>query len=81
MNETEKEYETHDIYLAAYFKVCGCALVRQRRQGPRKFFVFTNVGGTMAGVREDYFAGRGRVDPYAYAQQVVAFKQMCFEAG
>lgn len=78
MNETDKEYETHDIYLAAYLKICGCDLVRQRRQGQRVFFIFTNKGGSMSGVREDYFAGRGKVDPFAYGQQIVAFKQMCF---
>lgn len=78
MSDTDKEYETHDIYLAAYFKVCGCTLVRQRRQGPRKFFIFTSAADPMEKLREDYFAGRGRVDPYSYAQQVMAFKQMCF---
>lgn len=77
MNE-DLEYETHDIYLAAYFMVCGCTLARQRRQGPRVYFIFTNPAGSMKELREAYYSNKGNVKAHMYAQQVIAMKQLCY---
>lgn len=73
------EYETHDIYLAAYLMICGCTLLRQRRQGPRKYFIFTNPAGSVKEMREAYYSGTGTVKAHQYAQQVIAVKQLCFD--
>ena len=75
---TEDEYETHDIYLAAYLKIAGCDLLRQRRQGPRVFFIFVNPGGTMKDMRDAYYSGKGTVSAHRYSQEVIAMKQLTF---
>jgi len=73
----QEEYETHDIYLAAYLKICGCTF-RQRRQGPRMFFIFTNPAGEVKGLRDAYYQGTAKVSPHQFAQEVIAMKQLCF---
>lgn len=78
MQEPE-EYETHDIYLAAYFTVAGCQMVRRRRAGQRVFFVFRNPAGSMQDMREAYYSNRGTVPAARYAQEVMAMKQLCHE--
>ena len=78
--ETDHEYETHDIYLAAYLHLAGCQLVRQRRQGARKFFIFTNSAGPISELRNAFFSGTANVKPHAFSQLVIAYKQMCFDS-
>jgi hypothetical protein len=73
----DSEYETHDIYLAAYLKICGCSF-RQRRQGPRVFFIFINPAVSISELREQYYQGSARVSPHQFAQEIMAFKQLCF---
>lgn len=73
------EFETADIYLAAYLKIAGCELQRRRRQGHRVYFVFTNAGGSMNDMREAFFSGRGKVSAHQYSREVMAFKEMCFD--
>jgi len=77
METANKEYETHDIYLAAYLKICGCTF-KQRRQGSRVFFIFTNSAGSIQELREAYYQGTARVSPHQFAQDIIAFKQLCF---
>lgn len=72
-------YETDDIYLAAYFRLCGCSLDKRRKIGNKVLFVFTNVAGPIRVLREDFYSGRARVDPHAFQQQIVAMKKMCFD--
>lgn len=74
-----EEFETHDIYLAAYLQLAGCSLKNRRKQGPRVYFVFTNVGGPINELREAYFSGKAIVHPHAFAQLVIAYKQLCWE--
>ncbi len=76
---TDSEYETHDIYLAAYFKVAGCVLDRRYREGRRWYFVFSNPGGTVRDLREAYFSGKAQVIAKDYAKEVQDMKQLCFE--
>jgi len=79
MDSTELEYETPDIYLAAYFTICGCVMVRKRVQGKRVFFVFTNPAGSIKQLREAFFANEGTVKAYDFSQKVKAMKELCFE--
>jgi hypothetical protein len=71
-----EEFETHDIYLAAYFKVSGCILARKRRQGQRVFLIFTNPGGPIRDLRYAFYSGSAKVDPHAYSREVIAMKQV-----
>ena len=75
----EEEFETHDIYLAAYLQLAGCTLVRRRKQGPRVYFVFVNPGGSVKDLREAFYNSSAHVSAYSYSQKVVAMKQLCFE--
>lgn len=80
MPPTEPELETHDIYLAAYLNLAGCTMERRRRQGPRVFFIFTNKGGSIQELREDFYSGKAQVKAYAYSKEVIAFKELTQQA-
>lgn len=75
----EEELETHDIYLAAYLKMAACEMKNRRRQGPRVYFVFTNVGGSLKSLREDFYSGKAVGKLHEYSQAIIAMKQLCFE--
>jgi hypothetical protein len=77
--DIEQEFETHDIYLAAYLKISGCEMVRRRRQGPRVYFVFRNLAGSVMEMREAYYSGKGQVAANTFAQEIMNMKQLCFE--
>ena len=74
-------YETDDIYLAAYFLLCGCVMGKRRKVGNKVIFVFTNPAGPMNDLREDYYSGKAMVRANAYAMTVVSVKKLCFDAG
>jgi hypothetical protein len=74
-----EEYETHEIYLAAYFFVSGCKYLRKHRQGPRVYFVFSNPAGSMKDLREAYYSDKGLVPAKKFADEIVRFKQLCFD--
>ncbi len=74
-----EEYETDDIYLAAYFSIAGCELARRRKQGPKVWFVFTNIGGSMKELRDAFYIGKAQGSYYSYSQKVIAMKQLCFD--
>ncbi len=74
-----EEYETDDIYLAAYLNLAGCDLVRRRRIGQKVMFVFTNSAGPIKDLRSAYYSNQAVVKANLFAQQVVSFKQLCFE--
>ena len=73
---TPEEFETTDLYLSAYLKICGCTF-RQRRQGSRVFFIFANPAGSVKEMRDDYYHGTARVSPHQYSQEIIAFKNLC----
>jgi hypothetical protein len=75
----EEDFETNDIYLAAYLKISGCDYDRRRREGARVFFVFSNKAGSVLDMREAYFAGKGKVVASAYAQELRNFKELCYK--
>lgn len=79
MPDLNDEYETDDIYLSAYLMISGCTLERRRKIGAKVLFVFTNAGGSIKDLREAYYAGKARVNPHQFSQQVVAMKKLCFE--
>lgn len=75
----EDEVETNDIYFAAYLIVSGCTMIRKRQQGPRRYFVFTNPGGSLTELRDGYYANSATVKANQYAQQIISMKQLCFD--
>jgi len=79
MLKSDSELETHDIYLAAYLLVAGCALVNTKRQGVRKIFVFSNPAGSLSELRQAYFSGSATVKAHEYAQKVIAMKNLVHE--
>ncbi len=79
MSDSSNELETHDIYLAAYFLISGCKMMRRRKQGNRVYFVFTNPAGSMQDLREAFFSGQAKVAAHQYSQQIIAVKQLCFD--
>jgi len=75
----QEELETHDIYLAAYLSIAGCALKRRYRTGPRVYFVFVNPAGSINELRESYYAGSATVKAHDFSQKVIGMKNLCFE--
>lgn len=75
---TDLDFETDDIYLAAYFMYAGCKYVGKRRVGPQKiYFIFRNDGGdSPSDLRKAFFSGEAVVRAHDYAQKVVAAKQL-----
>ena len=78
MTEPE-EFETHDIYLAAYLTLAGCTMKRERRVGQRKYFVFTNIATPISELRHGYYTGTATVKAHDFAQKIVAMKNLCFD--
>jgi len=79
MSDTDNEFETHDIYLAAYLQVAGCTLIRRRKQANRVYFVFANPAGSIKDLREAFFSGQAKVSAHQYSTAIVSMKQLCFE--
>jgi hypothetical protein len=79
MNTEDKEFETHDIYLAAFLKISGCTLLRRRKQANRVYFVFTNPAGSILDLREAFYSGTAKVVAHQYSITIVGMKQLCFE--
>jgi hypothetical protein len=78
-NITPEEYETHDIYLAAYLMLAGCVLKRERKVNARKYFIFTNPAGSMSELRSAYYNGTGTVKAHDFTQKIIAMKNLCFD--
>ena len=77
--DPNEEFETHDIYLAAYLMISGCKMVRRRKQGNRVYFVFVNPAGSIKDLREAYFSGQSKVAAHQYSQTIIAVKNLCYE--
>jgi hypothetical protein len=78
--QNPEEYETHDIYLAAYFKYSGCRYIgrRQDRNGRRWWFRFSNPTG-FSDLREAYFSGEAKVEAKAFVDEIQTMKELCFD--
>jgi len=73
------DYETHDIYLAAYFKIAGCEMSGRHKVGNRWYFKFSNPAGPMQDIREAYYSGKGQVPAVRFAQEIQNMKELCFD--
>ena len=80
MIDKSNEFETHNIYLAAYLSYAGCKLERKRKDGRRVYFIFTNAAGSIAELRDEYFSGNAMVSACKYSQAIMSFKELCFDA-
>jgi len=78
MSDLETDFETNDIYYAAYLMVSGCSLASQRRQGTRVYFMFKNPIGSFRELRNAYYTGTARVNPHEFSQKIMAVKALCF---
>lgn len=77
-NINNEGYETDDIYLAAYLKLCGCVMDNRRRVGTKVIFMFSNPAGVpVSELRDQYYSGaQGKL--YDYAHEIMRMKQLCF---
>lgn len=76
MPHEEESFECHDIYLAAYLSEAGCELKGRRKQGHRVFLIFSNVGGSIKTLREDFFSGRAKVTACKFADSIKKMKEL-----
>lgn len=78
IDQTEKddEIETDDIYLGAYFLLCGCSIAKTRKIGPKILWTFKNPAGSIHELRQAYYTGAvGKLCDFA--AKVVNMKQLC----
>lgn len=71
----EKEYETCDLYFAAFLQCAGCDMLKTRRDRNRFFFVFRDLGG-ISQLRNEYFGRRSKVDALSYADRIQSLKSL-----
>lgn len=65
-------FETHDIYLSAFFRVRGATMIRVRSQGARKFFIFSHPTENLKTLRDEYYNGAtGSFHRYSCELQVM----------
>jgi hypothetical protein len=78
IDQAENTYETDDIYLGAYFLLCGCSIARTRKIGPKVLWNFMNPAGSISELRQAYYMGAtGKLCDYA--SKVVVMKQLCHD--
>jgi hypothetical protein len=70
---TEEEYQTRDLYFAAYIVSSQRRLKRTERSGYRVTFVFPREAGTLHGAWLD---GTGMVSAQSYAGAIRNLKQL-----
>ncbi len=71
------DFETDDIYLAAYFKYCGCKYVGKRKAGMKFWFIFRNEGGDgFNELKTQFYSGAAVGKLHTFSQDVVAIKQL-----
>ena len=71
----DKEYETCDLYFAAFLQSAGCNMLKTRKDRARFFFVFQDLGG-IAQLKNEYFGRRSKVDALSYADCVQSLKSL-----
>jgi len=71
----EKEYETCDLYFAAFLQCAGCEMVKTRKDKARLFFVFQDLGG-IQNLKQEYFSRRSKVDALGYADVIQSLKSL-----
>jgi hypothetical protein len=57
------EYQTSDIVLASYLRLCGHDIVRINKVGLKGTFVFVDIDDDLI---QGYDVGRARVEPVAF---------------
>lgn len=71
----DKEYETCDLYFAAFLQSAGCNMIKTRKDRTRFFFVFQDLGG-ISQLKNEYFGRRSKVDALSYADRVQSLKSL-----
>ena len=75
-NDRDNEYTSADFYLTAYLLASGLELVETKKITPHKtLFLLKDIPKREALV-QDYFAGRGSVNPKAYKDWIQNLKAM-----
>ncbi len=73
------EYETDELYLAAYLKISGCVIERRRKVGNKVIFVFSNKAGSMIQLREDFYSDKAMVPAHRFSLELQSLKKLLFE--
>lgn len=72
------EYDTTDLYFAAYLQTAGVRMIRTDRQGQgRLTFVFDNSMSNIDGLKTAWFNKTGKVSALEYANNIKNLKHIC----
>lgn len=74
----EGEYDTTDLYFAAYLQVAGMPLKRtQKRGNGRLSFIFDSDVVNLEELKNAWFNNSGRVPALPYANAIKNLKHIC----
>ena len=71
-----KEFQTSDLYLAAYCQALGFELLRLDRRGHQGVFVFDLEDESESTIKSDFHSGKGTVSALEYANACKALKAL-----
>lgn len=75
MSNDNGQYETSDLYYAAYLRVAGVTYSGTRREGNRVFFLF-EPSNSLKDLKDAYFNRTGKVSALTFADEVKAMKSL-----
>lgn len=70
-------FETNDIALAAYLKICGLNIKKIYSVGKKTIFSFFDVADRQKWI-DEYFNGKAKVDPLLYKDAMRNLKTYTF---
>lgn len=73
MGTTQDQYQTSDLYYAAYLRVAGVTYSGTRREGNRVFFLF-EPSDALKDLKDQYFNRTAKVSALTFADEIKAMK-------
>jgi len=70
------EYETRNLYFAAFLVVCGCKYLRTEWRGDYAVFLFEDMPRSVSReLRDSFFRDEGQVKALSYSQALKDLKR------
>jgi hypothetical protein len=76
--DSDKGYQTCDLYLAAFFISAGCTLIKSENdhKSKRIYFIFEK-NPILNELKVNYFSRQAKVDALTFADNIKSLKSLC----
>lgn len=75
---SDLEYQTCDLYLAAFFVSAGCKMVNQfRDKGSKRVYFVFEKNDIITDLRLKYFKRDAKIDALTFGDNVKSLKSLC----